>query len=260
MTFYHVSKPAAAPVPVIASIPHSGHEIPRAIAWQFRRGLRHKLYGTDWHLGSLYDFLPQLGVTVLRATYSRYVVDLNRDWKKSVFGHHTESVIYRDTIGNESLYDHDPPANGLNDRIIRYYLPYHRQLAELLEDCINGFGRVILLDLHSFGTENPDVDVVLGDVNGKSCDRALTAAFEQAFREQGFSVARNERWTGGYITQHYSALPRIQALQIELKFRVYLEQDEVRPLEIEEKTEMFQKARERLKAVFSEALPTALDI
>lgn len=253
---YYVTPAKDTRLPVIASIPHSGHEIPRAIAWQFRRELKHKLYGTDWHLGSLYDFLPDLGVTVLQATHSRYVADLNRDFKKSVFGHHTESVVYRDAIGDEPLYDHDLPDHELNDRIIRYYLPYHRQLAELIDQHLDRFGKAVLLDLHSFGTENPDADVVLGDVNGKSCDKVLTSAFERAFRDHGFDVVRNERWTGGYITRHYSELEGVQALQIELRFRVYLEQAGVRPVEIEEKTAVFKEARERLQAVFTEALPS----
>ncbi len=254
MTLYHLSKPSAAAIPVIASIPHSGHEIPRAIAWQFRRELRHKLYGTDWHLGSLCDFLPDLGVTVLRATHSRYVADLNRDFRKSVFGHHTESVIYRDTIGDEPLYDIEPNDHELNERIIRYYLPYHRQLAELIDEHLNRSGKAFLLDLHSFGTDYPDADVVLGDVKGKSCDKSLTGAFERAFRDRGFDVVRNERWTGGYITRHYSELKGVQALQIELRFRAYLEQAEARPVETEENTAAFREAQEQLKEVFSSVL------
>lgn len=254
MTLFHLTRPAVPGIPVIANIPHSGEEIPRAISWQFRRELRHKLYGTDWHLGRLYDFLPDLGVTVLRATHSRYVVDLNRDWKKEVFGHFTQAVIYRQTFGGDLLYDIEPPDHDLNDRIIRYYLPYHRQLTELLEETVQKHGRAVLLDLHSFGTDSPDVDIVLGDVNGKSCDKRLTESFQQAFKAHGFSVARNDRWTGGHITRHYGGLPEVQALQIEIRFRAYLEQAEIRPVEIEETTETFRKTRVRLREVFREVL------
>ena len=253
MTLYQLSSPAGAAVPVVADIPHSGREIPRAIQWQFKRELRRRLPGLDRRLDELYDFLPELGITILRATHSRYVVDLNRDWRNNIFGQPASSVIYRETLSGDLLYDIEPPEHELNDRIVRYYLPYHRQLADLLEECLDRFGRVLLLDLHSFGTDSPDADIVLGDVNGKSCNKALTDAFERAFRNQGFSVARNERWTGGYITRHYSKLENIQALQMEIKFRAYLDAEDYGTEELKD-PEKLRLSRERLKAAFSEAL------
>jgi N-formylglutamate deformylase len=33
---------------------------------------------TDWHMPRLYDFLDAMGATTIVATYSRYVVDVNR--------------------------------------------------------------------------------------------------------------------------------------------------------------------------------------
>ena len=254
MVLFHLTQPTVPGIPVIANIPHSGEEIPRTIAWQFRRELRRKLYGTDWHLGRLYDFLSDLGVTVLRATQSRYVVDLNRDWKKEVFGHFTQAVIYRQTFGGDLLYDAEPPDYELNDRIIRYYLPYHRQLTELLEETVRDHGRAVLLDLHSFGADSPDADVVLGDVNGKSCDKGLTESFQAAFKAHGFSVVRNDRWTGGHITRHYGGLPEVQAIQIEIRFRAYLEALPVRPADIEETTDIFRDTRQRLRKTFEEVL------
>ena len=33
---------------------------------------------TDWYLEKLYDFAASMGVTVIEAVYSRWVIDLNR--------------------------------------------------------------------------------------------------------------------------------------------------------------------------------------
>lgn len=65
-------------IPIIASIPHSGVDIPLYIKEQFTSGMSQALPNVDWYLHYLYDFLPSLGITTIQATHYRYVVDLNR--------------------------------------------------------------------------------------------------------------------------------------------------------------------------------------
>jgi N-formylglutamate deformylase len=252
---YYLRRPEGRRRPVVASLPHSGRYLPPDIAWQFKRNPRPFLFGTDWHLGRLYDFLGELGVTVIEATHSRYVVDLNRNLDEPIFGHHNTSVIYARTTRGEDLYDVEPSRKELDDRIIRYYLPFHRALGELLEETVREAGRAVLLDLHSFGMADPQSDIVLGDVNGTSCPGGMTRAFETAFRRQDFSVARNDRWTGGQITQRYGAMEGVDALQVELKVRAYLAPphvDEV--MSGDPDSAVFRVAGARLRAAFAEVL------
>src|SRR5690606_1543780 len=64
-------------VPLLVSMPHVGTYLPQGIAGRMsQEALR--VPDTDWHLETLYDFLESLGASVLVATHSRYVVDLNR--------------------------------------------------------------------------------------------------------------------------------------------------------------------------------------
>ena len=62
---------------LLVSIPHAGTYVPPAIAGRMTEGAR-ALPDTDWHVDRVYDFLAEIGATVLIATHSRYVVDLNR--------------------------------------------------------------------------------------------------------------------------------------------------------------------------------------
>ena len=63
--------------PLIVSIPHVGTRVPAEIEREFTPEAR-ALTDTDWHVERLYDFVSELGASVLAAHYSRYVIDLNR--------------------------------------------------------------------------------------------------------------------------------------------------------------------------------------
>ena len=61
--------------PLLVSMPHSGTFMPSAVqARMTEEALR--LPDTDWHIPELYDFLEDIGASVLQATHSRYFIDL----------------------------------------------------------------------------------------------------------------------------------------------------------------------------------------
>ena len=64
-------------VPLLVSMPHVGTHISPEIAADMTPAAL-QLPDTDWHLEQLYDFLQELGASVLIATHSRYAIDLNR--------------------------------------------------------------------------------------------------------------------------------------------------------------------------------------
>ena len=64
--------------PLILSMPHVGREVPDHVRSQLT-GRALELEDTDWRIERLYDFGEELGATVVRATASRYVIDVNRD-------------------------------------------------------------------------------------------------------------------------------------------------------------------------------------
>ena len=63
--------------PLLVSMPHAGTYVPPALAARFTPEAR-QVPDTDWHMERLYAFAKEMGASVLVATHSRYVVDLNR--------------------------------------------------------------------------------------------------------------------------------------------------------------------------------------
>ena len=220
-------RPATAPaVPILANLPHSGLAIPEEI----RRGLtpEHQRFlpHHDWHLDHLYRGLPELGIAVLQARYSRYVADLNRSPRPPLFGSFWRCVVPARTAFKAPLYRLAPTEADIAARVATYHAPYHRRLRRELLDLVDRFGQVILLDLHSFMGPLTD-DVCLGNANGRTTSEALLHRTAEAFGGVGCSVVCNQVFTGGYITRHYGQLPGVQALQIELRYPVYLQADQL---------------------------------
>jgi len=104
----------------------------------------------------------------------------------------------------------------------------------------DAFGMAVLFDCHSMPTEAlraaPRVEgrapeVVLGDRFGAAASRALVAFTQRAFEREGFVVARNAPFAGGYITQRYGRPSLgVHAIQIEIDRGLYLDQARLTPL------------------------------
>jgi N-formylglutamate amidohydrolase len=242
--------PTTQAIPVIASLPHSGLVVPNEIADHLEPSHQHYLPNQDWHLDKLYEFLPELGITVLQAVYSRYVVDLNRSPKEPLFGNFWQSVIAEKTAFNVSLYQSPPSSQEVQQRVEQYYHPYHHQLQALLDQSIAEFGKVYLLDLHSFFGLIED-EVCLGNGNGKTCSDRFMATVEAAFCAKGYQVVRNKVFSGGYITQHYGELPQVEALQVEVRYPVYLDAKQLDDASVPNwEVPEFDRAKHQFEAVF----------
>lgn len=255
---FSLHPPTGEPLPVVANLPHSGLKLPASLAAQFTAEQRRSLPNSDWHLQPLYSFLPSLGVTVMEAHYSRYVVDLNRALRPPFLGSFWSAVVPEYTAFKQPIYRQTPTPAEVRSRIERFWSPYHRQLSALLQEKIAQFGRVYLFDLHSF-MGLLEEDVCLGNANGATCGSALLEATYQSFAQQGYRTVKNKVFTGGYITRHYGQQPEIEALQIEIRYPVYLSAEQLTGGGIPAwGGDQFSQAQGRLQAIFQDLLCSAI--
>ncbi|MEP0873994.1 N-formylglutamate amidohydrolase [Trichocoleus desertorum AS-A10] len=248
--------PTTETIPVIASLPHSGLLISKEITDTLKASHRHYLPNQDWHLDKLYDFLPHLGVTVLQAVYSRYVVDLNRSLQEPLFGNFWQSVVAEKTAVNTAIYRTPPSREEVEQRVEQYYRPYHRQLQALLNEQIEKFGKVYLLDLHSFLGLIED-EICLGNGNSTTCSEHFISVVEAAFCSQSYQVVRNKSFSGGYITRYYGQMPQVEALQIEVRYPVYLNANQLDGTSIPDwQVPEFDEAKHKFESIFEQISKT----
>lgn len=144
--------------PLLVSVPHAGREIPPTLVDRFLpRALN--VEDTDWHLDQLYDFVRELGASLLVPRYSRYVVDLNRppDNQPMYPGVNNTELCPTRFFTGDPLYREGqaPTPEEVQLRVGRYWRPYHDALAAELQRLRAEHGHVVLFDAHSIKSELP---------------------------------------------------------------------------------------------------------
>ena len=222
-------------LPLLISVPHAGMQVPEEIASDFTHAAL-QLPNTDWYVDQLYAFAEPLGASFLRATYSRYVVDLNRsaDSAPLYANAPTSPVCPTRTFAGEPIYreGREPDAAGIADRIERYWQPYHQCIAEELWRMRSEHGYALLWDAHSILSRVPTLfegelpEFNLGTRDDAACPREIAQTLLDTIQVEGrYSAVLNGRFKGGYITQIYgSPADRVLAVQLELCQRTYMQE------------------------------------
>ena len=222
--------------PLLISMPHVGTHVPPALAARLTDEAR-QVPDTDWHLERLYDFADELGASVLVATHSRYVIDLNRppDGASLYPGQSVTGLCPVDTFDDTPLYANPADVPGeaeIAERRDAIWQPYHARLAEELARIRAQHGVAALWDAHSIRSVLPRYfdgklpDLNLGTGKGISCDPALAQTLLGiAESATGYTGVLNGRFTGGYITRNYgNPAQNVHAVQLEMTQSSYMQE------------------------------------
>jgi N-formylglutamate amidohydrolase len=263
--------------PLLLASPHSGRAYPSGFLAQSildQAGLR---ASEDGYVDLLIDPATRLGVPSLRALFPRIFIDPNRDAAEldpQLFEDPLPpqaqitsprvlaglGVIPRVAADDRPIYGRQLPFREAQERLDRYYHPYHRSLMAAIKHIRGEFGQCLLLDCHSMpssgapllatgsgdaDTANPgrsgarnagksggEADFILGDCYGGACAEAVTAHVEAFLTEAGAAVRRNNPYSGGYVTQTYGRPAEgVHVLQLEINRRLYMDEAKLVPTE-----------------------------
>lgn len=209
--------------PLVISIPHSGTDIPQDIAPLCN--LSAKREHTDW---ALQELVAPLSETTLVATVSRYIVDVNRFKPRT--GKATQPIIPRiDEVGNQ-LFTNYPSKQKQADWLERYYTPYYLHLENLLNEKLEQHERVLLVDLHSYDDKLFNIsDIILGTRKKQTISPDTLEKLQFLFHEEGLTTQVDTPFSGGNIIASFGKQTRIEAVQIEVPYSLYLEGHSLHP-------------------------------
>ena len=222
--------------PIVLSMPHSGVAIPPTMAPQLTLQAM-KLPDTDWHIPYLYDFSKNLGATIIKANYSRYVVDLNRPRNnESLYPGQAGTGLCPIQLFDGSPIYHEgcePDSAEINRRCLQYWDPYHLEIQQQLNRVYDQYGYVVLYDCHSirsrverlFSGDLPALNI--GTNAGQSCANDLVEKILARCQSSPFSHVLNGRFKGGHITRHYGQPEHNRyAIQMEIAQSAYMEEND----------------------------------
>jgi len=220
--------------PLILGLPHTGTFLPPEIVERLNARGR-ILADTDWHIDRLYkDLLPD--VTIVRATFHRYVIDANRppDGESLYPGQNTTGLVPLTDFDGVPIWEMPPDAAEVEDRRRRFHQPYHAALAEQVARVRAAQGVAVLYDCHSIRSRIPFLfdgvlpDFNIGTASGASCDpRVERLVAEICFKAKGYSAILNGRFKGGWTTRRYGQPGNgVHALQMELAQATHLATEE----------------------------------
>ncbi len=232
---YHVSNPVSPRLPIVVSVPHCGTEFPDDIREHLIPESIQNPDDTDFHVERLYNFAPEMGITLIQARFNRWVIDLNRSTDQVPLyqdGRLTTGLCPTHDFFGNPIYKNpklEPDKQEVKRRISQYYTPYYEQLTSLLQDLKQEFGKVLLWDAHSIRsmiptiTKNPFPDLILGSNNRRSADSVL---IEMALHKLGsaqWKLQHNDPFQGGNITRYFGQPNKqVNALQLEMVKKLYL--------------------------------------
>jgi N-formylglutamate deformylase len=239
MQLYQFTEPTAPRVPILLSVPHCGTIIPENLKAQYRPDKIDFIDDTDWFVHDLYSFAPAMGISLLSANVSRWVIDLNR--------HPESKPLYSDGrvitglcpttdfLGNNIYNDNRKEVSTADvaERVKLYYEPYHQKIQSTLQELKAEFGKALLWDCHSIRQFVPSIrpekfpDLILGDADRTSASPGIIETTLKNLEASKLVVSHNTPFKGGHITRAYGKpSENIHALQLEMTKVNYMDDAE----------------------------------
>jgi N-formylglutamate amidohydrolase len=245
--------PLAEPVPVIFDSPHSGADYPGDFLYACSYRLLRQ--AEDAHVDALYSAAPDAGATLIAALFPRSYIDVNRaiddidqqlldaPWPRPVSASDRARVgmglVRRICRPGLSMYDRKLSVSEIENRIDRYYRPYHAAVANAIGNAANQFGAVWHVNCHSMpSSRGPRVqvsgweraDFVLGDRDGTTCGIGFRRLVQGTLQRMGYDVRINDPYKGVELVSRFGQ-PHLgrHSLQIEVNRRLYMNEETLEP-------------------------------
>jgi len=223
--------------PIILHIPHSSKIIPEDVRNQFiltdEEFNDELLLMIDAHTDDL--FIPEnLEYESVIFPISRLVVDSERfiDDDLELMSEKGMGVIYNQTSNGKKLR-RSITEQERRSLLNTYYHPHHEKLNKAVGNQLKNYGKVLIIDCHSFPSiplpyeyvQSKDrPDICIGTDNFHTPE-SLTQRCVQLFQEKGYLIKINEPFSGSLVPgEYYRKNKNVHSVMIEVNRKLYMDE------------------------------------
>ncbi|MAS86712.1 MAG: N-formylglutamate amidohydrolase [Micavibrio sp.] len=228
--------------------PHSGRIYPKDFAHACSDHAMHT--AEDRFVDLLFDDAPRYGASFLKAEFPRTYIDVNRTetdidtqlidekWpgplKPTIRAQTGIGLIRRMLQKDLPLYKRYLTVAEIKHRIEHYYKPYHKKLAQMIDETVYANSLVFHINCHSMPShtspfiigKNKRYDFVIGDRDGQTANLNFSLFVKMVLEQIGYDVALNNPFKGVEILRRYGK-PHMgmHSIQLEINKTLYLDEE-----------------------------------
>jgi N-formylglutamate amidohydrolase len=239
--------PAAEPQPLFVDISKSGIEYPKEFRSPVPFTALHD--NVSMHVEDLLADAPRYGATMLYCCFAAAYIDVNRheldldpaviegQWPvplqpkvRTLKGH---GLIKTRSRYGEPVQEHKLTVAEIEERLERYYWPYHREMQRIVDELHGRFGVLRHISGHCMSAVGapthidpgmPRADFCISDFDGVSSSREFVDLLVDTLRGFGYSVAVNDPYFGNELIRRYgNPAHGIDSVHFEINKKLYMD-------------------------------------
>ena len=216
--------PSAAAVPVVVDVSRSGRFYPIDFRSPVPFSALHD--NVSMYVDEIWKDAPNHGATMLQALFPNTYIDANRheldidpsliegEWPVPVQFVSKSGLGLLKTVSRygEPLQEGKLTVAEVQHRLDRYFHPYHRELASVMDRMLTAHGFYSQLSCHCMSAVGAPthadagkerMDFCLGNLRGASSSEDFIEFIAEVIRAQGFTCSVNMPYTGGELNRRY---------------------------------------------------------
>ncbi len=240
-------EPETGPSPLFVDVSKSGLGYPA----EFRSPVPFTAVhdNVSMHVEDLFADAPHYGATLLRCVFAAFFIDINRheldldpaaidgEWPVPLKPHVRTlkglGLIKTKSRYGEPLQERKLTVAEVEERLARYYRPYHREMKRIVEGLHARFGILRHLSGHCMSAMGapthldagkPRADFCVSDLDGTTSSREFVDLLVDTLRGYGYSVTVNDPYLGNELIRRYGDPARgIDSIHFEINKRLYMD-------------------------------------
>ena len=201
------------------------------------------------YVEDLWAGAPQVGATLLYCTFPNTWVDVNRneldmdpaivdgEWpvKLEPTARTLEGLglIKTKARYGEPFQERKLTVAEIQERLDRYYRPYHAELKRIADDLYARFGRLTQISCHCMSAVGapthadagqPRADFCVSDLKGKTASKEAMERVVETLKNLGYSVSVNAPYIGNELIRRIADPGRgIDSIQVEINKKLFMD-------------------------------------